>query len=184
MRRALLAIAFAAGEAAAQARPAATLGAAPRAATPCVVGNCAEAPPPASLGADSADVARRAPVFAVVASAAIPGSGQALLRSDRFLPYLAFEVFAWTQYASHAREAGRKRDAYRQLASSVARSRFSDTRPVGNFEYYERMEHYQESGAFDTQPGGGIDPESDTLTFNGAMWLLARRTYWKDVNQE
>ncbi len=28
--------------------------------------------------------------------------------------------------------------------------------------------------------GGGVDPETDAETFNGAMWLLARQTYWRD----
>ena len=42
------------------------------------------------------------------------------------------------------------------------------------------MTHYLETGRFDILAGGGIDPETDSLTFNGAVWLLARRTYWSN----
>jgi hypothetical protein len=41
------------------------------------------------------------------------------------------------------------------------------------------MEHWVASGVFDADPSSpGLDPETDSTTFNGAMWLLARRTYW------
>jgi hypothetical protein len=42
------------------------------------------------------------------------------------------------------------------------------------------MKHWVESGAFDVVPGGMVEPETDTTTYNGATWLLARRTYWTD----
>jgi hypothetical protein len=42
------------------------------------------------------------------------------------------------------------------------------------------MEHFVESGAYDVQPGGALDPEPDTATYNGSVWLLARQTYWVD----
>jgi hypothetical protein len=64
----------------------------------------------------------------------------------------------------------------------VARAPFSAERPIGDFEYYERMAHFTESGTFDAVPGGLLDPESDTTTYNGTMWLLARRTYWSNVD--
>jgi hypothetical protein len=62
----------------------------------------------------------------------------------------------------------------------VARAPYSTVRPNGNFEYYERMTHYPEAGRYDLVAGGGIEPETDSTTYNGAMWLLARRTYWAD----
>lgn len=122
------------------------------------------------------------PYWAIAASAVVPGSGQALLGENRFLPYAAFELFSWVLYTSHARDARARRDDYRALASSVARGRFSTDRPTGDFDYYERLEHYLESGQFDAISGGEIDPEADTTTFNGSIWFLARRTFWKDVN--
>ena len=66
----------------------------------------------------------------------------------------------------------------RQLALRVSRAPFGGTKPQGDFEYYERMEHWIASGQFDADPGSAFAPETDTTTFNGAMWLLARRTYW------
>jgi hypothetical protein len=46
------------------------------------------------------------------------------------------------------------------------------------------MQHFPESGRLEVIAGGVLDPEPDTTTFNGSVWLLARRTYWSDVNVE
>jgi len=118
--------------------------------------------------------------WAILASAVLPGTGQALLDQDRFVAYLAVEAYAWARYAADAREGRRARASYRNLASEVARRPFSTTRPVGDFDYYERMEKFVASGAFDAIPGGPLDPETDTTTANGAIWLLARQTYWSN----
>jgi hypothetical protein len=118
--------------------------------------------------------------WAVLASAVVPGSGQALLRQDRFVAYIAIEAYAWARYVADAREGRNARASYRTLASDVARRQFGDKRPVGDFDYYERMEKFAESGAYDAVPGGDLDPETDTTTANGAIWLLARQTYWTD----
>jgi hypothetical protein len=118
--------------------------------------------------------------WAVAASAVLPGSGQAMLSVDRALPYLAVEAFAWTAYVKSARDYRNRRNGYRNLASRVARAPFAAFRPNGDFEYYERMTHYLEAGRYDLSVGGGLDPETDTTTYNGATWLLARRTYWSN----
>ena len=125
----------------------------------------------------------RASFWSIAASAALPGAGQALLGVDRFVPYLALEAYAWLQYAAHSRDARRHRDGYRDLAARIARAPFAAFRPTGDFAYYERMSHFIESGVFDQVPGDAVEPETDTTTFNGSMWLLARRTYWTDVDQ-
>lgn len=118
--------------------------------------------------------------WSVLASAVIPGSGQALLKQDRFVAYLAVEAYAWARYAADAREGRRARSSYRELASEVARRQFGGLRPVGDFDYYEKMEKFAESGSFDAVPGGDLDPEPDSTTANGAIWLLARQTFWTD----
>jgi len=129
----------------------------------------------------SAQAARAdAPWWAPVASAVVPGSGQAALGQDRWLAYAAVEGLSWIRYATDLRDARRERREYRSLADRVARALFGGTRPVGSFEYYEHMERYVESGVYDAIPGGTVDPESDSTTFNGATWLLARQTYWPD----
>jgi hypothetical protein len=117
--------------------------------------------------------------WAPLASAAFPGVGQAQLKQDRFVAYMAVEGFLWLRYLSDRREAFRQRDAYREVALRVSRAGFDGSKPPGDFEYYERMEHWIASGVYDADPTTpGLDPEVDTTTFNGAMWLLARRTYW------
>jgi hypothetical protein len=118
--------------------------------------------------------------WAPLASAAAPGSGQAVLGQRRWLPYIAFEVWAWIQYIDTRREGGHRRREYQALARDVARSPFPGPHPVGDFEYYEHMLKNLESGAFDRVPGGGIDPEVDTTTYNGRRWLDARRLYWEN----
>ena len=115
-----------------------------------------------------------------LASAALPGSGQLLLRQDRFVAYAAVEAYAWLRYAADLREGRRQRTAYRALADEVARAFFADAKPRGSFDYYERMEAFVESGVYDRFPGGALEPELDANTFNGSLWLLARRTYWSD----
>lgn len=138
----------------------------------------------AASAPDSAAATVRPNSWAILASAVLPGAGQAILRQRRALVYVAIEAFALSSYNGHTRVARRTRDEYRALASNVARAAFSTLRPVGDFDYYERMEHFASSGAFDLGTGGGLlQPERDTTTFNGAMWLLARRTYWKDPFQ-
>jgi hypothetical protein len=123
---------------------------------------------------------RRATIWAPVASALVPGSGQAILGQDRFVAYLAIETFALIRYSADVREGRRQRRAYRELARDVARAYFSPSRPDGDFEYYERMQHWVESGVYDMEPGGDLQPERDATTFNGDAWLLARQTYWAD----
>lgn len=103
-----------------------------------------------------------------------------MVGSSRALPYLAIESFAWTSFVRHSLQYRRRRDGYRDLAAKVARAPFSSTRPNGDFDYYERMTHYQEAGRYDLVAGGALEPETDTSTYNGAVWLLARRTYWSD----
>lgn len=119
--------------------------------------------------------------WAVASSLIFPGLGQAMLRQQRFAPYAAAEAFFLTRYVQHSREARRERDRYRTLAANVARAPFGAVTTQGTFDYYESMENFVESGAFDAILGGEIDPEPDTTTFNGRMWLLARKTFWRDV---
>ena len=112
-----------------------------------------------------------------VASLIVPGSGQLLRRQDRGLVYLAAEVWLVARAASLTSQGRRGRRGFQDLAYQVARARFTPLRRDGDFEYYEAMTKYVESGEFDRDPGAGFLPEQDTLTFNGAMWLLARRTF-------
>jgi hypothetical protein len=117
-----------------------------------------------------------------LASAVVPGTGQALLGQDRFVAYLAMELFAFLGYLDQHAAVLRATDRYEALAGNVARSLFPGPYPIGNWAYYESMEHYIESGVFNLVPGGTFTPEADVTTYNGAAWLLARQTYWTDPN--
>jgi hypothetical protein len=118
-----------------------------------------------------------------LASAVLPGSGQLVMRQRRGVPYLAAEAFLILQYFSVRDDAREFRNEYQRLAE-VARSFFTNQFPAGDFEYYERMEQFVESGGYDLDRNGTFQPEVDTLTFNGFTWRLARRTYWEDPDVE
>lgn len=119
-----------------------------------------------------------APWWAPALSAVVPGAGQFVLGQQRSVGYLVAEGYLLLQQVRARRDANREREAYRTLAFEVARSPFGGERPRGSWNYYESMEKYLESGAFDRVPGGALDPETDETTYNGARWLLARETYW------
>lgn len=121
-------------------------------------------------------------MLTTLASALIPGAGQAVMRQKRSALYLAFEAAGIGFYVSQNRDGNRQRDRYREISRTVARAAFSPDGPQGDWDYYERMEKYTASGAYDAVPGGGIDPETNSESYNGAMWLLARQTYWRDPN--
>jgi len=135
---------------------------------------------PAAAGSSIQPERDRTPWWAPLVSAVVPGGGQAVLGQDRSLAYFAVEVYGWLRYASDVREAQRQRDGYRQLAVRVARANLSDRRPAGDFEYYERMEQYVESGVFDASDAEGVQPERDPESYNGFLWLRARTTFWED----
>ena len=104
------------------------------------------------------------------------------MHQKRSAIYLALEAAGIGLYVSQQRDGNRQRDRYREISRTVARASFSPDGPQGDWDYYERMEKYIASGAFDAVPGGDIDPETNSETYNGAMWLLARQTYWRDPN--
>ena len=135
---------------------------------------------PAASASSAAHDRTRSPLVVTLASAVIPGAGQALLGSRRAFFYGAAEVAGWAVYTVQLRDGDGQRTTYRDLSRSVARAQFVPNGPPGNWDYYERMEKFAVSGAYDAIAGGGIDPELDVTTYNGSMWLLARQTYWRD----
>ena len=116
------------------------------------------------------------------ASLVVPGAGQLVARQDRGLIYLATEAFVLSRYLQLTHDAHRGANRYRDLAFAVARREFTSSRRDTVFEYYETMERFAASGVFDLDPGAGFSPEDDPTTYNGSVWLLARRTFWPDPN--
>lgn len=135
-------------------------------------------PRPSRAGA--APTTRRASWWSPLASVAVPGSGQLALRQQRAVAYLATEGYLWVQFASQHRDGGRQRERYQAIARDVARTRFGGPTPDGVWDYYELMEKFQESGAFNLGSGTAVLPETDVSTYNGQAWMLARLTYWSD----
>ena len=117
-----------------------------------------------------------------LASLLVPGSGQLLAGQDRGAVYLAAEVYLLSRYLQLDHFATQEARRYQDLAFDVARRAFQPLRRDTVFEYYEQMERFVESGAYDADTGSAFEPERDTHTYNGAVWLLARRTFWADPN--
>ena len=115
-----------------------------------------------------------------LASLVVPGAGQLLGRQDRGAIYLAAEVLVLSNFLRLNHEARLDAERFRALAYDVARRQFVVTRRDTVFEYYEQMERFPESGRYNADTGAGFLPESDPRTYNGSVWLLARRTIWPD----
>jgi hypothetical protein len=131
---------------------------------------------------DPDSAAQRRAWLRPAASLLLPGSGQLLAGQDRGALYLATEVYVFAQFLrlNHAGRGEARR--FRDLAFAVARRPYGPTLRDTTFEYFEQMERFTASGAFSVGSGSGIIPETDPATYNGAVWLLARRTFWDDPN--
>ena len=123
--------------------------------------------------------AQRSPVVEVVASAVLPGAGQVLQGSERGAIYVVAEALFLTRAVQRINDGRRERDRYRTLALQVARSAFGGVRTDTAFSYYDKVGKFIESGPF-SEAAAALAPPSDTLTFNGSVWLLARRTFLAD----
>ena len=112
-------------------------------------------------------------------SALLPGMGQRYLGQDRWIAYLGIEAWAWVQFFAERAEGNALQREYRDLAWSVARRVSSGARVDGDFEYYESLTKFGESGAWDSDPvRPGVQPETDAETFNGSVWELARDIFF------
>jgi hypothetical protein len=115
-----------------------------------------------------------------LASLFLPGTGQLANGQQRGLVYLAVEAWLVSRALAAGQRGRAERAQYRTLAYDVARRVFTPIRVDGPFEYYETMEKFVESGSYNLNPTGQFAPESDTSTFNGFVWQLARRTFFAD----
>jgi hypothetical protein len=119
--------------------------------------------------------ASRPPLYAPLASLAIPGAGQYQLGDDRSIAYGAVEVVGWFLYLKDRQDERHQEAAFKDLARQVARAHFSTTFADAPWAYYEQLRDWQSSGVY-TQSDASLVPETDTLTFNGYKWQLALRT--------
>ncbi len=118
---------------------------------------------------------------APIASALIPGLGQARLHEDRFVVYVATEAYLLLQYVKNTRDGLNGQQAFRGIARDFARRNFvlapGTTPPDTVWAYYEALRDFAESGFYTMTQNGPIVPETDTTTFNGHQWLLARKQF-------
>jgi len=117
-----------------------------------------------------------------LASLLVPGTGQLLAHQDRGAVYLAAEVYLVSRFLQLDHEALVEARRFQDLAFDVARRSYDPMRRDTIFEYYEQMERFAESGSYDADSGPAFVPEADPATYNGAVWQLARRTFWEDPN--
>jgi hypothetical protein len=70
------------------------------------------------------------------------------------------------------------------LALQVARAPFVSpaAAPAGNWDYYETLEHYVESGKY-SLVNGAVVPDTTPQTYNAYIWNLARLNHWANPNQ-
>jgi hypothetical protein len=113
-----------------------------------------------------------------LASLAVPGSGQYMMKQQRWLPYIAVETWAWVRYLDRRSTARKLSRRYKDFAWDVARRVSTGARQDTTFPYYEILIHFPASGAYDAQPSkDGIQPEFDISTYNGQQWDLAQRLF-------
>lgn len=125
------------------------------------------------------------PGRAFLLSALLPGLGQKVMGQDRWVAYLAGEMWAWIQFMDHRREGHSLQKRYRELAWLVARRVSSGPRVDGKFEYYEALTQFSSSGAYDADPDVlGVQPEENPETYNGSIWMLARQIFFLDDPEE
>jgi len=143
----------------------------------------AAAPPAGSAAAQIDTAALRGQSWTrPLASLVVPGFGQILGHQDRGAVYGAIELYVLSRYIQLEHSGDDGANAFRQLAFAVAQRGFATVRRDTIFEYYETMEKFTASGQFDHDPGPGLAPETDPTTYDGSVWLLARRTFWADPN--
>jgi hypothetical protein len=116
-------------------------------------------------------------VTPMVLSLALPGAGQHVLGQTRKWAYLAIEVAGWAFYLDRHGAGTDLRGQYHDFAWENGRIQ-SGSRVDGDFGYYETIEKWTRSGAFDHDAAtAGIQPEPDPATYNGMIWERATELY-------
>jgi hypothetical protein len=145
----------------------------------------AQALPPAPAPVDAASLPPppdqplgQRPWTRPVGSLLLPGAGQLLAHQPRGLVYLAAELWIVARVVESARDGRQGAGRFRSLAFDVARRAYAPaSREDGNWDYYETMEKFVESGAYNRGTVSNFLPELDPSTYNGSVWRLARHTF-------
>ena len=118
------------------------------------------------------------PGTSFLASLAVPGSAQWMHGQDRTWLYMGLELAGWVGFF-HGRHRGMDfRDQYRDVAWTYARLDPGGEGFTGGFGFYETLGQWTASGSWDADPTtDGVQPETDSNTFNGNIWSLASDLY-------
>jgi hypothetical protein len=104
------------------------------------------------------------------------------LKSERWVPFIAVEAWAWVRYIDNHRRGRRLETEYRDLAWNVARRITTTTRRDSVFTYYEAIKEHDSSGLFDADPlTEGLQPEENEATFNGIQWRRAKALFLRGI---
>ena len=114
--------------------------------------------------------------FSPIASAIVPGAGQAMLGNHRAIVYAAVEALGWVQYLEDRRDQSSREQAFKDIAARVARAHFSSKPPDAPWAYYEQMRDFLESGVY-SKSTTGVVPETDLSTYNGFEWDVLKRAH-------
>lgn len=116
---------------------------------------------------------------AFLSSLVVPGLAQHRQGNRRWIAYAGLEVLSAALFLGARADALSLRSDYRDFAWAAARAGFSaEPRRDGDFDYYERLSNWDTSGRWDVDPVvNGLQPESDPLTYNGSVWLLAMQIF-------
>jgi len=114
--------------------------------------------------------------YAPLASAVLPGAGQAMLGNNRGIAYAAVELLTWVQYFQDRRDQATQERARLSHDAHVARAHFSSNPPDGPWAYYEQMRDFAESGVY-SKSTAGVIPETDLSTYNGFEWDVLKRAH-------
>jgi hypothetical protein len=145
-----------------------------RCAALAILAGAAPAGTSAQLSPEVVRASAPVPASAAGRSLLVPGWGQHALGQKRAWAYVALEAALWAFWGERRSAGGDARDAYRDLAWEEARLA-SGGRIDGDWTYYEKLEEWTRSGAYDADPQrAGVQPEADATTFNGYVWSLAR----------
>jgi len=131
-----------------------------------------QAPPPLRAAQETKPPSV-SPGRAALFSAVVPGAGQYALGQRRAWVYLALETAGWVLWAERRSAGDELVREYRDFAWERGRIR-TEPRVDGDFDYYETLTKWVQSGAWDADPSAsGVQPETDPSTFNGMIWERA-----------
>jgi hypothetical protein len=134
------------------------------------------------------------PALRIAVGVLAPGLPQYLEGYWRGYAYFAAEAASITGIVFYNAQAHNRRDRYHMIARDARRNyvlgglrnnpgEAADPIPGGVGEYYEDLTKWPSSGDYDNEPSlDGLQPETDTRTYNGHQWEIAKINNFSGTN--